>query len=79
MQWQVDGEGRTAPPTADRRSATTLVRSAMETTPPAPRSPGFGLAQGESTLNECKSPKRERERKKESIAFMGLFRLLGCI
>lgn len=64
MQWQVDGEGQTAPPTADLRLATKRVQSAMQTTQPAPLSPGCDPVQGESSSDEHKSAN------KESIVFI---------
>lgn len=59
MQWQVDGEGQTAPLTADLRLATKQVQSAMETTQPAPLSPGCDPVQGESSSDEHKSANKE--------------------
>lgn len=50
----MDGEGQTAPRTADLHSAAKQVQSATATTQPAPRSLGCDLVQGESSSDERK-------------------------
>lgn len=73
MRWQVDAEGETAPPTADLRSATTRVQSAMEATRPAPLSPGCDPVQGEWTCDQHKAASQDSV---VGVFFLGLLRCI---
>lgn len=55
MRWQVDEEEEIAPPTADLRSAMTLVQSAMEATRPAPLSLVCDPVRGELSCDQDES------------------------